>query len=190
MRRLSWNVVLVLAAFSTGCASKEQGNGKTALDVVQKEQTPERLIARGRSAAMMGDFTRAEQYLTAAREVGGDESVIMPLLLRVCIAGERYRVAIDYVRHYLLYNPDDVRLRSVLGSLEWAVGEHEAALADLRGVVHRAPEEADAHFVLGRVLDDEGRRREATNHYREYVRLKPGGPHAPEARSRVEEEEP
>lgn len=190
MRVLTLTVATVLTVFGAGCAGKEHGTTKTALAVVQKEQAPERLIARGRSAAVMGDYTRAEQYLTAARELGGDESVIMPLLLRVCIAGERYRVAIDYVRHYLLYNPDDVRLRSVLGSLEWAVGDHESALADLRGVLHRAPEEADAHFVLGRVLDDEGHRQEATNHYREYVRLKPGGPHAPAARLRVEEEEP
>jgi Flp pilus assembly protein TadD len=115
---------------------------------------------------------------------GADERLVVPLLLMVCARDGRYRVAIQYAEAYLKDHPGDLRVRFVLGTLYLAVDESDRARDALRTVVDARPEDADAHFALGVLLRD-------TDHdyagadlqFREYIRLKPRGPHAEEAQA-------
>jgi tetratricopeptide (TPR) repeat protein len=182
MRRLS--VLAVGIVFAVGCAPARQQDVRSNLNVIRRESTEEKLIERGSAFAAVGDLTRAEQYLAAALDAGGDADKILPLLLRVCVEAEKYRVAADYARDYLRKRPDNVPLRMLLGSLEAAIGNRQAAREEMRSVVERQPSNAEAHFELGLLLrEDNIDLEEANDHFREYLRLTPKGARAQEARA-------
>jgi tetratricopeptide (TPR) repeat protein len=152
--------------------------------IVDAERTPEHLLERGRAFADVGDLTRAEQYLAAALDAGADEKVVLPLLLRVCVSAKRYRVAIGYAEPALSRHPQDFRLRMVIASLHAAVDEFDIAKQQLEIVLQTHPDEAGAHYALAVILHDELHQLvDADAHFREYLRLAPDGPHAPEAKA-------
>lgn len=174
---------VALAAVALGCAKRPGTQVERDLRVLKEEETPEKLVARGRAFAEVGDFTRAEQYLAGALERGADARVVMPILLKVCIAERRYRVAIDYAEPELKKHPDDFRLRFLVASLHVTVGDTKAARAELERVAHDKPDFAPVRFALGVLLRDEvGDLALADTHFREYLRIEPNGQHADEAR--------
>jgi tetratricopeptide (TPR) repeat protein len=151
-----------------------------------KDEAPEKLFERGRELARIGDNNRAEQYLSGAMDGGADPSKVLPLLLRVCIAERRYRVAIDYAEPYMRRRPDDYRLRFVIASLYHSIGEPQNARRELEQVVRSKPDHADAHFAMAVIYrDDEEDPVQADAHFREYLRIAPTGEHAPEARASI-----
>jgi tetratricopeptide (TPR) repeat protein len=154
------------------------------IKTVQEEETPEKLLARGRAFAAVGDLTRAEQYFAAALERGADPRVTLPLLLRVCADAHRYRAAIDYAEPVLRKHPDDHRLRFVVASFYMTIGEMTTARDELTRIVTQKPDFAAPHYALAVLLRDEaGDVVSADVHFREYLRLDPRGPHADEAKS-------
>jgi tetratricopeptide (TPR) repeat protein len=168
----------------TGCAAKQGEKMIAQVKTVEREETPDKLLARGRAFASVGDHGRAEQYFAAAMERGADPNVALPLLLRACAEEKRYRAAIDYAEPQLRKHPNDHRLRFVVASFYATVGETNAARAELERVAKEAPDFAPAHFALGRLLrDDVGDVVTADVHFREYLRLDPRGSHADEAKS-------
>jgi tetratricopeptide (TPR) repeat protein len=176
--------VFVVIAIALGCNAKPK-ESRTAHDVriVREENAPEKLFARGQEFHAMGDLTRAEQYYAAAMQQGYPEAKVLPVLLRVCIASSRYRVAIDYAEPVLKKNPTDHRLRLVVGSLYTAIGQPENARKHYEAVVADAPNDATGHFALAVLLRDEFNDRvTADKHFREYLRLDPQGPHVEEAK--------
>jgi len=177
-------VTVLFACAGPGCAARRGQDVRTNLGVMQRENSWEKLYERGRAFAALGDHTRGQQYLSLALEAGGDPALIAPLLIRVCIEGERFLAALDYGRAYLKNHPDDARLRFVVASLEGAVGDAAAALAELRVVTEESPEDAEAHYALASLVRDRhGDPYEADRHFREYLRILPGGPHASEVRA-------
>jgi tetratricopeptide (TPR) repeat protein len=176
--------LLVLSALgATACAPTPGSKIAAQVQTVRSEQTPDKLLERGRAFASVGDYTRAEQYLAAALESGADPQKALPLLLKVCIEEKRYRVAIDYAEPVLKKRPKDHRLRFVVGSLFAMIGETRIAREHMLLVVEGNPEFADVHYALAVLLkNDEGDLVTADHHFREYLRLKPKGPHAEEAR--------
>jgi tetratricopeptide (TPR) repeat protein len=151
---------------------------------VAQQEAPEKLFQRGREFARIGDNNRAEQYLSGAMDGGADPGKVLPLLLRVCIAERRYRVAIDYAEPYMRRRPDDYRLRFVIASLYHSIGEPQSARRELEQVVRSKPDHADAHFAMAVIYrDDEEDLVQADAHFREYLRIAPTGEHAPEARA-------
>lgn len=175
---------LVIAALS-GCASSPSKIESQA-EAVQGEQTPDKLLARGRAFARVGDLTRAEQYLSAALDAGADVGVALPMLLRVCIAEQRYRAAITYAEPYLNKRPDDFRLRFVVASLYATIGETVLAWDHLEQVAEAQPDNAEVQFAMGMLaLEADGDMVTADGHFREYLRLDPDGSHAAEARSHL-----
>lgn len=169
-------------AHAAACASSST-KMESQVAIVKEEQSPDKLLARGRVFARIGDYTRAEQYLAAALDAGAEAKVVLPLLLRACLAEQRYRAAIAYAEPQLEKKPDDFKLRFVLGSLYAAIGDTAEAREHLSQVVKERPDYAEVHFAMGRLaLDAEGDRVAADGHFREYLRLMPDGSHAEEAR--------
>lgn len=191
MKHLVSPILLAAAAALLGCASAPRSSVRSNVEVMREERTADKLFERGRAFAAVGDHTRAEQYLSMALDAGGDRAEIMPLLLRACIEGERYLVALDYARDDLRQNPSDLRLRFVVASLETAMGNPRSAVVDLRAVLDGDPDDAEAHFALASLVrESSGDPDEANLHFREYLRLSPGGAHATEARALLGKEVP
>lgn len=181
MSRRSAAAALLLVTASCA-ASPPKSRVERDLDAMRAEETPEKLFARGRAFANVADFTRAEQYLSAAIDAGGDAREILPVLLRVCVVEKRYRVAIDYTERYLRKHPNDHRMRLVLGTLYVNVGEVDAAKGELDQVLATDPDDAAAHYARGVIARDERDAVTADRHFREYLRLEPRGAHADEAK--------
>jgi len=182
MRRLA--VAGLLLPALAGCTPKPGDTEASQINTVQAEETPDKLVARGRAFAMVGDLGRAEQYFAAALEHGGEPSVALPLLLRVCADARRYRAGIDYAEPQLKRHPDDHRLRFVVASFYATIGETVAARAELERIAHERPDFAAVHYALAVLLRDEaGDVVSADTHFREYLRIEPRGSHAEEARS-------
>jgi tetratricopeptide (TPR) repeat protein len=151
---------------------------------VQAEETPQKLLARGRAFATVGDHARAEQYFAAALDRGADPAVALPLLMRACAEEKRFRAAIDYAEPHLKKHPGDFRLRFVVASFYATIGESTAAREELERIAKDKPDFAAAHFALAVLLRDEhGDVVSADGHFREYLRLEPRGAHAEEARA-------
>jgi Flp pilus assembly protein TadD len=182
-------VLAALAASLAGCASSSHPSAGASL--VQRRQTVDELVERGQAFATVGDLTRGEQYLSAALLQGADVHRVLPLLVHVCVQGGRYRVAADYVHEYLPQDPDNPTLHLLLGLLEAAVGDRQVARREYEMVLRRHPDDASTHYALAVLLrDEDGDPVAADAHFREYLRLAPGGQHAAEARSSLLEEVP
>ncbi len=152
--------------------------------VIREEHTPDKLVARGRAFQQLGDLVRAEEYFAAALKAGGDAKEVLPLLMRVCIEATRYEAAIEYAEPYLARNPGDYRLRLLVASLYAAINQPARARAHYERVLEEHPDEAIAHWAFAVLLRDQvGDRATADVHFREYLRLRPDGPHAEEARA-------
>jgi Tfp pilus assembly protein PilF len=175
--------LLVLLACGA-CASAPEQRLKTDVHAFQQEQTYQKLTARGRGFAAIGDTTRAREYFDAALEAGGDERVLTPLLLSVCVRDGRYRLAIEYAERHVRRHPSDARMRFVLGTLRAGVGESAGAEADLSKVIAATPDNSDAHYALAVLLRDQrGDLIGADQHFRAYLALQPEGEHSEEAKS-------
>jgi tetratricopeptide (TPR) repeat protein len=173
-------------ALLAGCAPHATGGAHVEEDLatMKAERSVDKLVARGRAFASVGDFTRAEQYLSAAIDAGGDAGALLPELLRVCIASKRYRVAITYATPWLQRHPEDTRLRFVVAALRASIGDADGADRDFARILRDDPNDATVHFAYAVLLRDQlGDLRRADREFREYLRLDPRGAHVDEARA-------
>lgn len=183
--RRRWSHVAAMAVvLSSACGPPPPSRMERDVEKVETEREPNKLVDRGKAFAQMGDLTRAEQYLTSALEEGADPDEVLPLLMRICLKSGRYRVAIEHATTELKLRPHNEALRFLLGSLYYAIGNVPAAREELERVLATKPDHAEAHFALATIArDDEGDLLRADLHFREYLRLRPDGPHAEEARN-------
>lgn len=173
-----------LCALSVGCGGASSGVTPQApiVDPLE-EQNAQQLFDAGIRIAHQGDYIRAEQYFTAARDHGYPEDQVLPLLMEVCVHSSRYSAAVGYAEPYLETHPDDWRLRQLLATIQMGLGNSTAARLSLEHVVAEAPDEAVPHYMLGVLLRDElhdepGMRAQMER----YLALAPDGAHATEAR--------
>jgi predicted Zn-dependent protease len=150
--------------------------------------------AGGRSAAELhaaglrflgaGDLLRAEQYFASALQQGYDERACIEGLLVATVRASRLRSALAYARPALDRFPWDRRLRQLVASIHYALGELTQAARELARVLDQEEAQPEAHYLLWRVRVREGAaadlRREPL---RRYLELAPAGPHAEEARA-------
>ena len=181
-RRFSWALVAAFCGlFPLACASHVT-EAQARLATEKSERKPELLIRKARAFASIGDATRAEEYLNAARDAGGDEREVVRALMDVCINDHRYRAAVGYAEQFLRRHPRDRELRFLLATLDVALGDASNALHELRTVLDEAPDNTEARYVLAVVLRDEiGDPEAADSEFREYLRRAPAGVHAEEA---------
>ena len=194
----SWTVstVLAVATIATlfavvACGPPVRPPAAEQSAKVRSESSHEKLVARGKAFAQVGDLIRAEQYLSSALDHGADPDDVMPLLLRVCFQSGHFRTFIDRAQEYLITHPNNVPLRFLLGSLLIEVAHDYGAARDhLERVVADDPTHAEAHYALAVVAREQLDLVRADRHCREYLRLSPDGPFADDARSSLLESVP
>jgi tetratricopeptide (TPR) repeat protein len=175
--------VLTAAPLGLGCAGSPGAAVAADAQTARTEQSADKLVERGRAFAEVRDYTRAEQYLSAALDAGAPPAEVLPTLLKACIAENRFRAALTYAEPQLRAHPEDFRLRFVVASLYASIGDTVAALDHLERVAAARPDHAEVHYALAVLLRDGANDpARADIHFREYLRLEPDGPHAPEAR--------
>jgi Tfp pilus assembly protein PilF len=178
-----WCSWLLLAV--VGCASAPPPPAASPETVArQRAEIARSLLETGRALAAQGDALRAEQYLRAALEGGASRREVLPLLISVCIASQRYRAAISDSRLFLRDHPGASRLRFVLASLLAGIGDFPSAVDELTRLVSTEPQHELGHYALGVLYRDRLRHAErADQEFRAYLQLAPTGPHAEEARA-------
>ena len=97
-------------------------------------------------------------------------------------ARERYSMAVEV-------DEDFVEARANLGCVLAELGETELAIAAFRGAIKYHSDYPDAHYHLGRLLDDNNVPTEAAEHWQIFLSLSPSSPWADEARMRLGLEE-
>lgn len=180
-----WLVLSGLCATGVACGPPPPPKGQAEKNVktLVDEQSPDKLLARGKAFYAAGDLTRAEQYYAAALQAGAPEREVLPLLLRVCVEASRFQVAIEYAEPVLKRHPEDWQLRMVVGALYAAVGQNVTARTHYETVVEQHPDEPTPHYALAVLLRDQFVDKVGADaHFREYLRLAPTGPHADEAK--------
>ncbi|HMJ11654.1 MAG TPA: tetratricopeptide repeat protein, partial [Polyangiaceae bacterium] len=153
--RLCAGTLVLTVAVCSGCVRTPGAEIERRIEIAERESEPARLLARARAFAQIGDFTRAEQYIDAARSSGADADDVLPLLLEVCIKDRRYRSAVQHSEDYLRRRPAAYRVRFMLATLYVGLEEAEAARRELERVLRAEPEHADAHYMLAIVLRDD-----------------------------------
>lgn len=119
-------LALLVMTMDAGCAAGIGDRVRADAEVVRRDSTPEKLMAKGDAAAAVGDLTRAEQYFSAALAAGGDSAFLTRRLLRVCVMDHRYQVAAGYAEEHLRHHPDDVDVRRVLVSIQKGLSDGPA----------------------------------------------------------------
>jgi predicted Zn-dependent protease len=175
------SIVLLAALAVTACAhgSSERAPARDPLASAPASL----LLKRGRAFAAAGDTIRAEQYLLAASSRGAPDDKVVPLLLQVCIRGQRFRAALGHAELYLTRRPDDRALRQLSAVLYLATGSPDKARTALERVVAAAPDEPEPRFLLAMAHRELGQPRRAAPHLRHYLSLDPEGTRADEART-------
>jgi tetratricopeptide (TPR) repeat protein len=183
MKLLKNVMICGLALALGGCGRDAVSADKAAL---KHEVSAAELMRKGEASADLGDMTRAEQYFVMAQRAGADESRVVRRLLVVCIADNRYPVALEYAEQYLRRRPSDVDVRFVAASLKAAGGALAEARQMMLDVLHARPRWAEAHYALASVLRQSGDQLPlADEHDLEYLKLSPEGPYAEAARDRL-----
>lgn len=95
-------------------------------------------------------------------------------------ARERYYMAVELDEDY-------VEARANLGCVLAETGQLELAVAAFQGALCYHSDYPDVHYHLARTLDDLGQRKEAEQHWREFLLLAPSSPWSDEARTRLED---
>jgi tetratricopeptide (TPR) repeat protein len=134
-----------------------------------------------------GQLESAAEMYRAAMAAGGPSAENCFLLAELLyqmhdLAGarERYYVAIELDEDY-------VEARANLGCVLAELGEKDLAISAFQGALAYHDAYPDAHYHLGRILDETGRSGDATLHWQSFLRLAPTSPWADEARERLGE---
>ncbi len=141
------------------------------------------LYEEGKGYAAAGDLVRSEQYLVAALDKGHSSHEVLPLLVEVCVRGNRYDTALFHTKPYLERNPANWRLRYLTATLNSAVGREHRAIEHLEQVLVDAPAEPDAYYTLGQLLWIRNDKPRAVQLLGMYLQLAPQGRHVAKAHS-------
>lgn len=191
MTRVSACLLLATAVLAGGCGTSRGDRVRETERTVQREQTPDKLLERGKLFAQVGDYTRASQYLNGALDAGAPPEQVLPVLMKVYVVSGRFRPAIQVGEQQLTKKPEEHALRFLVGTLYAAIGDTDRAREHLERVLRAQPGHAEAHYALAVLLRDGPRDLiGADAHFREYLKLEPNGPHAEEARGSLLQEVP
>lgn len=173
--------VAVFVALSSGAC----GGAEKAPEVpVQRAPGGSEAFHKGRQALLRGDYTRAEQYLKLALEDGYAPRQTVLLLVQTCLAGSRFRAALNYAEPHLQNHPEDKALRYLVATVHLGLGHKREGLRQLNLLAARAPGYPDTYFLRGAARWDEGDPAAEVD-FERYLSLAPEGRHAAEVRSHL-----
>ncbi len=178
MRTCALAALLLLSA----CASQQRAKGPPPSDPIAIVSASE-LRAQGLGFARRGDLVRAQQYLSAAKERGFDERIIIPEIVKVCIASSRLRAALAFGEPYLARNPQDAGMQYVIGTIHMALGNLQEASTHLNGALRAGHLMPDARFSLALVARERGNVELVRTNLKAYLAESPEGRYASRARS-------
>ncbi len=136
----------------------------------------------GEQAEAGGDLLRAEQYYLRAEALGVPQEAIVPRIIRVLVAAQRYDEALDRCSKRLNAKPDDRATRFVEASLMVALDRTKDAERELNALVRTAPKDAQAYLALGKLYRDGNDKVRAKEMFEKYLELAPEGQEAPAVR--------
>jgi tetratricopeptide (TPR) repeat protein len=175
----------LLAALLSGCASRTtQQEARASSESAQPSSVE--LFRLGKTAFERGDSIRAEQYFALARKEGYEPRLVIPVLIQVCLQGSRLRAALNHAEPFLLEHPEEEELRYLVATIHLSLGQSDAARMELQQLLQRSSVLADAFYLMG-IIDLTDDPSSARHHFQEYLRLSPGGSHAAEVRSRLDQ---
>ncbi len=180
--RLCTGFCLLLLSLGCGChqtAVRRQDAEEVALSGLSSDELFEIALFQARR----GDFLRAEQYLSAARQEGHSEFEVVYWLVRVCVSAGRFHSALAHASEHLRAHPSNWRLRLVVASIHEALGDLWSAQLQLESIVDAEPNRPLPRYrlaMLYRRLHAVSER--AVPHLKAYLALEPDGPHAAEVR--------
>ncbi len=174
---------LALLILSASCMSQRQAaKGPPPVDPITNVAADE-LRTSGLAFGRRGDLIRAQQYLSAALEKGYEETVVVPELVKVCIASSRLRAALSFAEPYLAHNPGDAGMQYVVATIHMALGNLREALKRLDGALRADELMTDARYSMAVVAFRQGDLPSARMRLEEYLRFAPKGRYAPHART-------
>lgn len=142
------------------------------------------LFGRGIRFAQDGDLWRAEQYLVASMERGKPRNEVVPTLVQICIALQRFSAALHYAEPVILEQPEHWQLRRVVGSLYHGLGRVEEAREAFHLVLQTEPNDPMTHYFLGMLyVEDLSDVQTGDPLLARYIELSPEGQHAAEVRA-------
>jgi tetratricopeptide (TPR) repeat protein len=187
-RTLHWSCsfLYVLCILCAGCASTTAA--PTPSTTADAAGDGFRLFRLGQEHAQRGDNLRAEQYLLAAERAGHPTAELLPHLLDVCLSSGRLRSALGYAEPHLRRHPEDYRLRHLVASVHYGLGNATRAFREGQRVLSEAPHHAPSHYLLALISDEAFTDHESARaHFQGYLALEPQGDHAAEASSWLRE---
>jgi Flp pilus assembly protein TadD len=179
--RMMLLLISVASTAAVGCATSH--TQVQPARVTRAGDGAQRSFDRGVWLATRGDSVRAEQYFVTAIRAGHAEALVLPHLLRACLAGSRLRAARNYAESYVLRHPEAHGVRQLLASLHLALADIEAAQHELETLVALDRDQENAHYLLAVIArDHSGDTRRAHDEFAAYLARSPNGAHAAEAR--------
>lgn len=173
---------LTLLLLSTACSSgRLRPNRPPPSDPIANVGAS-KLRMQGLGFARRGDLVRAQQYLSAAMQKGLDETIIVPELVKVCVASSQLRAALAFAEPYLERHPEDAGMQYVVGTIHMALGNLTAASTHLGGALVAGELIQEALFSLALVAQEQGHIDLARANLEKYLSGSPRGLYASRAK--------
>ena len=169
------------ASFYLGQLEERAGQSETAIDWYAKAQGTNLLEAQIRTAvlrAKAGSVERAREILQQLRDLAPEQAPMLYLAeAEILDQAGRQEAAMQVYEEALAAFPDDLDLLYGRAMYALKLERIEPAVADLRRIVERNPDHADALNALGYTLADRtDRYQEALGYIERAYRLKPEEP--------------
>lgn len=142
----------------------------------------EQMVEKAEAFANAGETIRAEQYFSAALDMGAPPHQVLPRLVSVCVRAGRFRSAVAHAAPYLRQEPENVELRYLIATLYSGLGEARRAKRELELVLARDPRHTPALRLAGDLAVTRGDYDAAVQLLGAYLELEPNGPEATRVR--------
>jgi tetratricopeptide (TPR) repeat protein len=139
----------------------------------ESEATAEMDFVRARLKSQLGEKEAAEKLARQALEKQPNRAEIHSFLAGLYIQQDRLDEAAPCLRRALELKPENPGEYRRLGMVLDRLGDRSGAQEAFTQAVRRGPEDATARLLLGRLLLDTDRVKEALPHFQEAVRLDP-----------------
>ena len=136
-----------------------------------------------------GDTAKATVYknlfLQGSRDVGGSLDASYASLAMACATKGFDGEAVKCYRSAVELRPDTAWYHDSLGNALYRQGNASASQEEYLRAITCDPKSVNAHRMLGRITESQGRPEEALRHYREYLRIDSTSAEAAEVRNSV-----